>query len=89
MRPERNTIKSIMFNLKERTKMAHNKNITKKAKVLRKTIKGLSFIDSINIIKMLNGKGVFDINSINKVVKPLNFVYSADDWDFVPLNTTK
>ena len=67
----------------------HNKNITKKAKLLRKTIKGLSFIDSINITKMLNGKANFDINVINKIVKPFNIIYSTDDWDFVPLNTTK
>ena len=67
----------------------HNKNITKKAKLLRKTIKGLSFIDSINITKMLNGKANFDIITINNTLKPLGVVYSTDNWDFVPLNTTK
>lgn len=88
MRPERNTIK-YHVKLKKGQKMAHNKNITKKAKLLRKTIKGLSFIDSIKITKMLNGKGDFDINTINNILKPLGIVYFTDNWDFVPLNTTK
>lgn len=68
--------------------MAHNKNITKKAKALRKTIKGLQFIDSIIITKMLNGKSDFDIDTINKIVKPFNFVYSVDNWNFMSLNTS-
>ena len=68
--------------------MSHNKNITKQAKTLRKSIKGLSFIDSIKIIKMLNGKSNFDINFINNTLKPFGFVYSDRNWDIIPLNTT-